>query len=123
MRDLLLVAAGGAVGSSLRYALTLAAARGLPSAFPWGTLLVNTAGSFAIGALMAVAGSRGGPSPEVRLLLVTGVLGGFTTFSAYSFETLALARSGQVGAALAYAGGSVALGLAAAWCGHAMLRG
>lgn len=122
MRTLLLVALGGAVGSSIRYAAGVAVARVSSPGFPWGTFAVNVAGSFAIGALLTWAEGRGALSPEARLLLVTGLLGGFTTFSAYAWETLSLVRNGQAAAAFAYAGGSVLIGLAAAWAGHALTR-
>lgn len=122
MRALLLVALGGATGSVLRYGVALAGARLVPAAFPWGTLTVNVAGSFAIGALLTAFESRGALPLEARLTLVTGLLGGFTTFSAFSWETLALARSGRIGAAIGYACGSVLLSLAAAWAGHLLLR-
>ena len=119
MKAAWLVAAGGALGRVLRWWTTSWVQRLSPtSSFAWGTLLVNVLGSFAIGALMTLAVERTSLSSELRLLLVTGVLGGFTTFSAYSFETLALLRSGQSGAALAYSMGSVALGLVAAFAGR-----
>lgn len=124
MRIALFVALGGAVGSVLRWLVTQWAQRLTPaSEFPWGTLTVNAVGSLAIGALMTLATERSALSPELRMLLVTGVLGGFTTFSAYSYETLVLWRSGQAPAAALYAFGSVALGLAAAFIGRALVLG
>ncbi|MEO5988663.1 MAG: fluoride efflux transporter CrcB [Candidatus Eisenbacteria bacterium] len=116
-----LVAMGGAFGSVLRWLLTAWTQQSPPSSsLPFGTLLVNVLGSFAIGALMTLSSERMSLSPELRLLLVTGVLGGFTTFSAYSYETLALMRSGQGSAAALYVFGSAALGIAAAFAGRAM---
>ncbi len=118
MRDALLVAAGGALGSVLRWAVTIGVARAMRSpTFPWGTLCVNLAGSLVIGALLGLATDRGALSDSARLLLVTGVLGGFTTFSAFSWEALALLRAGHAGAAAGYVAGSVLGGLAAAAAG------
>ncbi|MCC6652110.1 MAG: fluoride efflux transporter CrcB [Candidatus Eisenbacteria bacterium] len=118
MKTALLVALGGALGSVLRWLVSTLAQRATPgAAMPWGTLLVNVAGSCAIGALLALADERGALSPEARFFLVTGVLGGFTTFSAYSAETLALMRAGHGGIALFYASASVVLGVGAAYAG------
>jgi CrcB protein len=103
--SLLLVALGGAAGSVLRHLVSLLAASQLGTGFPWGTLAVNIAGSAAIG---AAAGA--GVSGEARLLLVTGFLGGFTTFSAFSLETAALYGRAPWLAAL-YVALSLALGL------------
>ena len=121
MRSALLVALGGALGSVLRWAVGGWVHAALPtSTFPWGTFSVNALGSFAIGALLGLALERALVSPPMRLLLVTGVLGGFTTFSAFSFETLQLLRDGQWPAAVGYSLGSVALGLFAAFGGWAL---
>jgi CrcB protein len=112
----LLVAAGGAIGSVLRYAVSLAALALLGAAFPWGTLAVNVVGSAAIGAL-AGAGLDG----QARLLLVPGLLGGFTTFSAFSLEAAFLwERSAAL--AVAYVVLSVALGIAACAAGFWLFR-
>jgi len=121
VRSALLVALGGALGSVLRWAVGGWVHAALPtSTFPWGTFSVNALGSFAIGALLGLALERALVSPPMRLLLVTGVLGGFTTFSAFSFETLQLLRDGQWPAAVGYSLGSVALGLFAAFGGWAL---
>ena len=104
---ILLVAGGGAVGSVLRYALSVLAVQSLGAGFPWGTLAVNVIGS----ALIGVCGGLG-VSGEWRLLLVTGMLGGFTTFSAFSLETgLLWQRAWWLAAA--YVAASLVLGLAA----------
>lgn len=122
MKTVALVALGGGAGSVLRWSVASLAQRlTLGAAMPWGTLVVNVIGSFAIGALLALAEERGALAPEMRLLLVTGVLGGFTTFSAYSAETLALLRSGHGALALLYGAGSVLLGVGAAWAGWTMV--
>ena len=120
MKDILLVAAGGAIGSVLRWLLSGAMQRLTRSPFPWGTFTVNAIGSFAIGAIAALALERALVSPAARLFLITGILGGFTTFSAFSYETLALLRDGQWGSAAGYALGSVALGVLAAGAGYAV---
>jgi CrcB protein len=120
MRDLGLVALGGAFGSILRWGLSGAVQRWTGSAFPWGTFAVNAAGSLAIGLIGALALERVLVSPATRLFSIVGVLGGFTTFSAFSYETLALLRDGQWAAAAGYAGGSVGVGLLAAFAGYAL---
>jgi CrcB protein len=107
------VALGGAIGSVLRY-LTVSAVSA-----PLGTFLVNVAGSFVMGILFVVLSSRPGLSP----LLMTGILGGFTTFSAFSLDALKLWHSGQTPAALAYIAGSVLLSLVAIALGAALARG
>ena len=121
MRELLLVAVGGALGSVLRWSATAVLARlSRDAAFPWGTLAVNVVGSCAIGFVLTLAFERSSVPPATRLFLVTGVLGGFTTFSAFSWETLVLLRDGHALAAAGYAGGSVLGGLAAAALGMAL---
>jgi CrcB protein len=117
----LYVALGGALGSVARYAVSLGAARWVGAAFPWGTLIVNVAGSFAIGLLAALVTADGRPTlgTDARAFVMIGILGGFTTFSSFSLETLNLARAGAVGAAAANAGLSLMLCLAAVWLGFA----
>jgi CrcB protein len=104
---LLLVALGGAAGSVLRHLVSLLAAAQLGTGFPWGTLVVNVLGSGLIGVAAGV-----GVQGEARLLLVTGLLGGFTTFSAFSLETATLYERSPLLATL-YVGLSLALGLSA----------
>ncbi len=119
----LLVAGGGALGSLARWAAVFAIGQRAGLGFPWGTLSVNLAGSLAIGFVAALARHGAlGVTPEVRLFLAIGVLGGFTTFSSFSLEALGLLQRGLAGAALAYAAASVGLGLAAAWAGFAAAR-
>jgi CrcB protein len=107
------VGLGGALGSIARYHVGRLAAARAPS-FPWGTLLVNLAGSLLMGFLLALA-LRGRVSEEVRLALGVGVLGGFTTYSSFNAETLALAQAGAWTRAAAYVAvtlvGALALGL------------
>ncbi len=123
MKHALLVAAGGAAGSVLRWLVSGWVQHWAPrSGFPWGTFAVNVTGSFAIGLLLTLALERGALSANARLLLVTGVLGGYTTFSAFSWETLQMARGGQWSAALAYVLGSTLLGTLAAFAGLAIAK-
>ena len=100
MTRFLLVCTGGAVGSGLRYAVALWAAAMFGAAFPFGTLLVNLAGSLGIAFVMELASTTAWISPEVRLLLTTGLLGGFTTYSAFNYETTQYLRSGMWGIAV-----------------------
>jgi fluoride exporter len=112
------VALGGALGSVARYGVSLGAARWLGIAFPWGTLFVNVAGSFAIGVLGGlIMTDERALGVEARAFVMVGILGGFTTFSSFSLETLALARNGAFGAAAANAGLSLVLCLVAVWLG------
>jgi CrcB protein len=113
MMNVLLVALGGALGAVARYGVGFAAARWFGLAFPWGTLAVNVAGGLAMGLLAA----RIGPEQEaLRLALGVGVLGGFTTFSAFSLETVRLMEH-QPGLAALYVAASVVLSVGACWLG------
>jgi len=96
MGRLLLVAAGGAVGSALRYVVAIAAVTWLGPTFPWGTLAVNLVGSFLIGLIQQLATEALVLSEETRLFLTTGVMGGLTTYSAFSYETVRLLETGAV---------------------------
>lgn len=118
----LLVAAGSALGGVLRYAVALAGGAWLPRAFPWGTLGINVVGSFAIGALYVICVTRGVGADWSRPLLLVGVLGGFTTFSTFSLETLLLIEQGALVRAAAYAASSVVLCVGGAWLGFALAR-
>jgi CrcB protein len=117
LHPVILAGFGGAIGSALR------AAVGLWLPFPSGTLAVNLVGSFAIGVLaVPLLLAERGPHP-IAPLLITGVLGGFTTFSAFSLDTLRLIEAGRAGAALLYVGASVVLSLGAGALGLALARG
>ena len=109
---------GGGIGSVLRYAVGLCIGA---AAFPWATLAVNVGGSFAIGLLGGWA-SRFGWGETLRLSLTVGLCGGFTTFSTFSKESLALAETGRWCAFAAYAIGSVAIGIAAVALGYWITR-
>ena len=121
----LLVAAGGAIGAVLRYQLgrTVSSLAGPGAAFPWGTLAANVIGSLAMGLLVGWLAKNGGTNEGLRLALGVGLLGGFTTFSAFSLEMMQLIERGQAGLAVGYAGVSVLAGLAALWIGLAITRG
>lgn len=117
------VAFGGAIGASLRYALVSLAARLVGPDFPWGTLLVNLIGCLGIGFAAVVLSQRGDPALQwLAPFVMPGVLGGFTTFSAFSLETFQLLERGRLLGAAAYVGGSVGLGLAALVAGMALAR-
>lgn len=107
------VAAGGALGSVARYWLSTMLRSAVPG-FPWGTLVVNLVGGFAMGVITAYAMTRPGALSEpLRLGLTTGILGGFTTFSAFSVETLLLWRDGSTAAAFANIAANLAFSLVA----------
>ena len=102
MYHLVIVAAGGAVGASLRHLTGFAAMRLLGVNFPWGTLAVNIVGSFAMGVFIELLARRFGASNELRLFVATGLLGGFTTFSAFSLDVAVLWERGAAGTAVGY---------------------
>jgi CrcB protein len=101
MTRLALVALGGALGSVLRYLVAMAAVAWVGPTFPWGTLVVNLVGSFVIGLVQSLAVESLAISEEARLFLATGVMGGLTTYSAFSYETVRLAETGAWTAAWA----------------------
>ncbi|MEY4984296.1 MAG: putative fluoride ion transporter CrcB [Pseudomonadota bacterium] len=117
IQSLILVALGGAAGSVARF-LTVTAAARVAGGWPWGTLAVNVAGSFAIGIASILLAQRTHLPP----LLIAGFLGGFTTFSAFSLDALRLWEAGQVAQAAAYVAASVLLSLAAVATGAALAR-
>lgn len=113
----LLIALGAIFGANARYLVGLWAADRLGPDFPYGTLIVNISGSFALGLLFALTTERLTISPELRLLLATGFLGAYTTFSSYTFESVALLRVGRVWEAVVNVLGNNLLGLLAALFG------
>lgn len=115
-RDLALVACGGAIGASLRYLVGKAVGPQAEGGVPWHTLVINLTGAFVLGLLVALAARHGWPG-WWRPLLAVGVLGGYTTFSAYSLETVELLLTGNAPTAFVYAFGSLCLGVLAAWGG------
>lgn len=114
--------AGGGIGTVLRFCLALFVDTRLGVRFPWGTLAVNVLGCFTIGALVTLAETRGSLSPGARLFLVSGVLGGFTTFSSFGMETWQLVEDGRTGVAALNAVGSVVAGLVAVATGVWLAR-
>jgi CrcB protein len=122
MREVVWVAAGGAVGSVLRYWVGLAVSYLVAGAFPWGTLLINVVGSFVIGAFAALVGSEGRYEGNnmLRLLVMVGLCGGFTTFSSFSLQTLLLLRAGDIWAAFANVVASVGICVLATTAGAAV---
>ena len=119
MTRILLVAAGGALGSAARYGVGVWAQRLFPgAAWPWGTLAVNVVGGLVMGLLAGWLAFRGGAASEtIRLFAAVGVLGGFTTFSAFSLETALLIERRQFAMASGYVAASVALSIAALFIG------
>ena len=113
MPNVLLVMLGGAIGAALRYEVGRIALHRLDPGFPWGTLTVNLAGGLLMGALAGYMFSRHPPDQALWMFVAVGLLGGFTTFSAFSFDLFAMLEQGRIGLAVAYAAGSVlgALGL------------
>lgn len=117
MYNLVIVAAGGAVGASLRHLTGLAAMRLLGVNFPWGTLAVNIVGSFAMGVFIELLARRFGASNELRLFIATGLLGGFTTFSAFSLDVAVLWERGAMATAAGYVLASVVGAILALFAG------
>jgi len=118
---LLYVAAGGAVGASLRYLTGLATIRVFGPGYPWGTLSVNIIGSFCMGVIVVLLAAKSGT--RFSPLLMTGLLGGFTTFSAFSLDFATMWERGDTSAALVYVGASVLLSIAALFGGLVVARG
>lgn len=121
----MLAAAGGAIGAGARHLINVVFGRLLISPFPWHTVLVNVAGSFAMGILVAVLAFKISGSTEIRTFFATGVLGGFTTFSAFSLDFATLVERGQTMPAMAYVAASVVMSIAALfagmWAGRTLL--
>jgi len=120
--NLLLVALGGAFGSVARYALSTFVLRASGTLFPLGTFAVNLLGCLVFGVITGAAEQRVALTPASRAFLLVGVLGGFTTFSSYAFESFALLRDGQLLPAAVNIVGQVVAGLAGVWLGVALAR-
>ena len=125
MNGFLYVALGGAIGASLRHGVGLVASRPGLTTWPWGTFTVNLVGSLAMGLLIGWLAFRGeelGRGENMRLFLATGLLGGFTTFSAFSLEVARFVEKGDWTRAISYAGLSVILGLILVILGMYIMR-
>ncbi|PSJ65844.1 fluoride efflux transporter CrcB [Kumtagia ephedrae] len=120
--DILLVAIGGAIGASARHVVNIVSARLFGIGFPWGTLAVNVVGCFAMGVLIEVLARRFNASNELRLFIATGILGGFTTFSAFSLDFAVLWERGAAAAAVGYVLASVIGSLASVFLGLWLAR-
>jgi CrcB protein len=126
MRELamnyVLVFIGGGLGSSLRHTINLLCARCIGTAFPYGTFIINITGSTVMGLIAGYLAFKGEASQPWRLFLMTGVLGGYTTFSAFSLDAALLYERGQIGLALFYVLGSVVFSIAGLFAGLALVR-
>jgi len=124
MQSYLLVFLGAGIGGALRHGIYVGCARYCGTAFPWGTLAVNVAGSFVMGALAAWLALKVGEgwSQPLRLFLTTGILGGFTTFSAFSLDAVLIWERGEIGLAAAYVGASVLLSIVGLVVGLGLVR-
>ncbi|HEY5627123.1 MAG TPA: fluoride efflux transporter CrcB [Nitrospira sp.] len=121
MAKLFLIGAGGFIGSVLRYVVSsIAQTLSQSIAFPYGTLAVNIIGCFCIGFLSQLADSRAFIGTEARAFMIIGILGGFTTFSAFGNETMNLIRDGESTLALVNVGAQILLGLGAVWLGYTL---
>jgi len=123
MLRLVLVCAGGALGSGARYLVGGWVAAAMGASFPFGTLLINALGSFLISIVMYLGLSPGAIGPDLRLFLAVGILGGFTTYSSFNYETLSLLERGAWGLALGYGAATLLGCLVAGVLGLAAARG
>ncbi|QNQ10057.1 fluoride efflux transporter CrcB [Sphingomonas alpina] len=122
MNSLLLVMAGGAVGSGARFLTGRATLAWFGPSYPWGTLAVNLIGGFLMGALVGTLARTSVPGENWRLLLAVGVLGGFTTFSAFSLDTVVMLQRGDLGMAALYVLASVIGSIVALFVGLSLIR-
>ncbi len=122
MTMMIYAALGGAIGAAARYGVNVTTPKLVGHGFPWATIIVNVAGSFVMGLLIALLALSWNTSQEMRVFLMTGILGGFTTFSAFSLDFAALFERKEYGLAFAYAGGSVVLSLLAVFAGLYLAR-
>ena len=122
IRNLLLVALGGALGSAARFLCQRWVAYNWPHAFPWGTFSVNIAGCLAIGIFWGITFRHFDNNEQWKLFLMTGICGGFTTFSAFTLEGVGLIREQKMFLFFMYMAGSVLLGLLATWAGMKLVR-
>ena len=117
-----LVFVGGGLGATLRHTVNVASVRGLGMAFPYGTFIINVTGSIVMGLIAGYLTFKGDAAQPWRLFVMTGILGGFTTFSAFSLDAVLLYERGEIGLALLYVLGSVVLSIAGLLAGLALVR-
>lgn len=122
MRLLMLATVGGAIGAGARHLVNVGFSRWLGPSFPWSTLFVNVAGSLIMGVLIEALALRFNGSIELRTFLATGILGGFTTFSAFSMDTVNLMQRGDMSSAALYIGGSVMFSILGLCAGLSLAR-
>jgi len=120
---LLALACAGARGTLLRAGCNAASLRWLGAGFPWGTLAVNVGGSFAFGIVAGYARARGGLPNGLETILLVGLLGGFTTYSSFAFQSVELLEQGRSAAALAYVAATNVAAIAAVWAGMRLVSG
>ena len=118
----LLVFVGGGLGATLRHLINAFCARCIGTGFPWGTFIINITGSTVMGLIAGYLAFKGEASQPWRLFVMTGILGGYTTFSAFSLDTALLYERGELGLAAAYVLGSVVLSIAGLFAGLALVR-
>ena len=122
MTGYILVSIGGGLGSTLRHIVNMVSARLLGTAFPYHTFIINITGSTVTGLIAGYLAFKGGASQPWRLFLMTGILGGYTTFSAFSLDAAMLNEKGEIGLAALYVVGSVVLSIAGLFAGLALVR-
>ena len=122
MFNYVLVFVGGGLGASLRHLINLTCAKCIGTSFPWGTFIINITGSTVMGLIAGYLAFKGEASQPWRLFIMTGILGGYTTFSAFSLDAATLYERGQMLAAAVYVIGSVVLGIAGLFAGLAVVR-
>jgi CrcB protein len=118
----LLVFFGGGLGATLRHLVNLTCARCIDTAFPYGTFIINISGSTVMGLIAGYLAFKGGAAQPWRLFLMTGILGGYTTFSAFSLDAALLYERGEIGLAALYVAGSVVLSILGLFAGLALVR-
>ncbi len=118
----LLVFIGGGLGSSLRHTINMVSTRYLGTAFPYHTFIINITGSIVMGLIAGYLAFKGDAAQSWRLFLMTGILGGYTTFSAFSLDTAMLYERGEIGLAVLYVLGSVVISIAGLFAGLALVR-
>lgn len=123
MQTVIAIAAGGGIGALIRHFLNLAVTHVAGTGFPWGIFLINVLGSALMGVLVSLFAHVGEVPQPVKAFLTVGILGGFTTFSTFSLDTMALIERGQLGLAALYAIGSVVVSVGALYGGMMLVRG